>query len=73
MHSVADDLTNELIRESAALTVEERIRRALQLGARDLELFASRQGLGQEEARRQLQQQRQQGRRSSGVIKELLK
>jgi hypothetical protein len=66
MRSVADLLREEDRMELAAFTPAERVRLALGLGERDLQLFrrASRPPLSREEAERALDRRRQLGRRS---------
>jgi hypothetical protein len=72
MRSVLDALKDDERRALAAMTPAERVALALRLGARDLETFrlAHDPPLTVEEARRQLRQQRQRGRRRSRCLQE---
>lgn len=72
MRSVLDALKEEDRRALAAMTPAERVALALRLGARDLETFrlAHDPPLDVSEARRRLQQQRQQGRQPSRCLQE---
>ena len=67
MKSVADSLRLADRKELLSLTPTERVRLALALGERDLEMFRSahRPPLSREEAARLLERQRQSGRRHS--------
>ena len=73
MRSVIDALKEEERRALAAMTPAECVALALRLGVRDLETFrlAQEPPLDVEEARRQLRQQRQQGRRPSKCLQEI--
>jgi hypothetical protein len=74
MRSVADDLRSEQRQRLAALTAAERVRLALRLGARDLETFrlAHDPPLDPTEATRKLERRRQDGRRASRCLRELI-
>ena len=74
MRSVADLLRAEDREAILALTADERVRLALALGERDLEAFrlAHDPPLAHEEAIRQLERQRQSGRRPCRCIEELI-
>ena len=74
MRSVADLLRAEDRAAVLALTADERVRLALALGERDLETFRAAHDppLAREEAIRRLERRRQQGRRRSGCIEELI-
>lgn len=65
MKSVADGLRDATRRRISALTATERIKLALALGARDVELYAVTSGLDREEARRRLRATRRLGRAPS--------
>jgi hypothetical protein len=56
----------------AALTPSERVALALELGRRDLELFARARGLSIAEARRVQERARQAGRRLCRCIEDLI-
>lgn len=72
MRSVADDLRDELEEEMLRLPLEERMKLALQLGERGLEMFRQANGLDRETALRELQRQRQAGRTPSKCISDLI-
>ena len=74
MRSVADLLKAESREAMAALTPSERVALALALGARDLEAFrlAQQPPLEPAAAARELERRRQQGRRPSRCIEELI-
>jgi hypothetical protein len=74
MRSVADQLKVEGRARLAALSPAERVRLALRLGARDLETFrlAHDPPLDPVEATRRLERRRQEGRRSSRCMRELI-
>jgi hypothetical protein len=74
MRSVADQLKVEERRAIAALTPGERVRLALELGARDLESFRLNQSppLDAAEADRMLRRRRQLARRPSRCALELI-
>ena len=74
MRSVADRLKAEERARLAALSPAERVRLALQLGERDLETFrlAHDPPIDRVEARRILERRRQEGRRPSRCIQELI-
>jgi hypothetical protein len=74
MRSVADQLKAEDRRKLAALAPGERVRLALDLGARDLESFRLNQSspLNPAEADRMLRRRRQLGRRPSRCALELI-
>ena len=65
----ATSRTSRLARE-AALTPEERVALAFELGRRDLVRFAEAHGLSLREAHRQLRANRQAGRTPSRVMAE---
>jgi hypothetical protein len=70
--SVADR-TQELERQrSAALSAAQRVAEALALGERDLELAVSATRRDREQMRRDLERQRQQGRRLSRCMLEII-
>jgi len=73
MRSVADDLRDELRTRERARSPEERLKRALEAGRRNLELFAAHHGLSLQEARRVIERQRQRGRAPSSCIDALLR
>jgi len=64
--ALADDLRRESSARVALLTPEERLALAFRLGDDDLDLYRAPRGLPREAARRQIQRQRQNGRRRSG-------
>lgn len=72
MRSVADDLREELQDEALQLPFKERMALALRLGERGLEIFRQASGLDREAALRELQRQRQAGRRPSKCMTELI-
>lgn len=74
MWSVADRACEEDRTALAALSSGERVRLALALGARDLELFrpAQRPPLSRDEAARLLDRRRQAGRRHSRAVEDLI-
>ena len=74
MRSVADLLRAEDREAVLALTAAGRVRLALALGERDLEMFrlAHDPPLTREEATRRLERQRQKGRRRCRCIEELI-
>ena len=74
MRSVADRLRAEDRAALLALTPAERVALALELGARDLEIFRSAHHppLTAQEAARRLERQRQAGRRPSRCLQELI-
>ncbi|MGH7356492.1 MAG: hypothetical protein ACRELS_18190 [Candidatus Rokuibacteriota bacterium] len=74
MRSVADRLKAEERKALAALTPAERVALALALGARDLEAFrlAHQPPLSPVDAARELERRRQQGRRPSRCLEELI-
>lgn len=74
MRSVADRLRTEAREALAALTPTERVTLALALGARDLEAFrlAHVPPLSPADAARELERRRQQSRRPSRCIEELI-
>jgi hypothetical protein len=71
--SVADRLRDEDRRAVLALSTEERVRLALALGERDLDTFRLSRvpALTRQDAARQLERQRQTGRRPSGCMNSL--
>jgi hypothetical protein len=74
MRSVADALRCEDREALAALTAGARVALALRLGARDLDAFrlSQRPPLSPDDADRLLRRRRQQGRRPSRCLQELL-
>lgn len=70
--SVAQQLSDAERRRVAALTPSERVALALELGRRDLEIFARARGLSLAEARRVQERARQAGRRPCRCIEELI-
>jgi hypothetical protein len=74
MRSVADELKEEERRVIAAMTPEERLALAFDLGTRDLETFrlAHDPVLDADTADRLLRRQRQAGRRRSRCLEELI-
>ncbi len=72
MRSVADDLRDELEEEMLRLPFEERMKLALQLGERGLEIFRQANGLDRETALQELQRQRQVGRTPSKCMSDLI-
>ena len=60
---LAAELRRELHGSTQRLTPSERVRLALELGARDLTAFAAAQGLTREEAARRIRSAAQRGRR----------
>jgi len=67
---VAKELSNELQAEMLALSIDERVRLARDLGKQAVRLFAEAEGLTLDEARRQLMRNAQRGRRPSKVAAE---
>lgn len=74
MRSVADALRREDREALAALTAGARVVLALRLGARDLDAFrlSRRPPLSPDDADRLLRRRRQQGRRPSRCLQELI-
>jgi hypothetical protein len=74
MRSVADVLTAREREALASLTAAERVRLALRLGERDLEAFrlAHHPPLERAEAIRLLKRRRQEGRRPSRCVQEMI-
>jgi len=74
MRSVADDLKAKERQALALLTAAERVRLALQLGERDLEAFrlAHNPPLERVEAIRLLERRRQEGRRPSRCVQDMI-
>jgi hypothetical protein len=70
--SVADGLRHAQREEVAALSPGERVRLALELGRRDLELYARRVGMAPPEARRAVERRVQARRRRSACLQALL-
>ena len=62
MRSVADDLREEQIRETLAMTPDERVRMAMRLGDEGLNFFMSANGLTREEALARIKRMRSAGR-----------
>jgi endonuclease V-like protein UPF0215 family len=67
---VAEELSAELNADMLALSIDERIRLALELGDRAVRLYAEAEGIGLDEARRVLMKNSQKGRRPSKVASE---
>ena len=67
---VAEDLSNELQTEMLALSLDERVRVARDLGRQAVRLYADAEGISLDEARRRLMRNAQQGRRPSKVASE---
>lgn len=65
MSSCGDHFKDETRRATAALTPEERMERALALGRRDLEFYATVSGQSVEQARQALAERRAVDRRSA--------
>jgi hypothetical protein len=74
MRSIADDLKAKEREALASLTAAERVRLALQLGERDLEAFrlAHNPPLERAEAIRLLERRRQEGRRPSRCVQDMI-
>jgi hypothetical protein len=72
MRSVADDLRQQDREEARNLSVDERLRRACELGEISLEAFRQAQGVDRSTALRLLQRRRQAGRRPSRCMTELI-
>ncbi|HEX4961074.1 MAG TPA: hypothetical protein VF173_09575 [Thermoanaerobaculia bacterium] len=72
MRSVADDLRQRDREESERLSIDERLRRACELGEIGLEAFRQAQGVDRRTALRLLQRRRQAGRRPSRCMTELI-
>jgi hypothetical protein len=70
--SVADELVRAELESSAALSSSERVALALALGERSIADYAAAHGLDREAARKQLERERQAGRRRSACIEALL-
>jgi hypothetical protein len=70
--STADALRETERRRVAALPASDRVELALQLGARDLTLYAQSHGIALETARREMDLRRQARRRKSACIEALL-
>jgi len=67
---VAEELSAELQADMLALSIDERIRLALELGNRAVRLYAEAEGISLDEARRILMRNSQKGRRPSKVASE---
>ncbi|HEX7677962.1 MAG TPA: hypothetical protein VF713_07560 [Thermoanaerobaculia bacterium] len=67
---VAEELSAELQADVLALSIDERIRLALELGDRAVRLYAEAEGISSYEARRVLMKNSQKGRRPSRVASE---
>jgi len=72
MRSVADELRERDREAIASLPLEERLRRAIELGEIGLAAFQQAQGVDRRTAIRLLQRQRQAGRRPSRCMSELI-
>ena len=70
--SAADALRETERRRVAALSASDRVDLALQLGERDLTLYAQSHGIALETARREMDLRRQARRRKSACIEALL-
>jgi hypothetical protein len=70
--SAADSLREAERRRVAALLASDRVELALQLGERDVMLYAQSQGVALETARRDMDLRRQARRRKSACIEALL-
>ncbi len=69
--SVADAVRDEQRAEVAALEVSERVRLALELGARSIDLYCANSGLSREEALRAHEKRKQVRRRRSDCVEAL--
>jgi len=67
---VAEELSDEFRAEMLALSVDERVRLAKNLGKQAVRLYADAEGISLDEARRQLMRNAQLGRRPSKVASE---
>jgi hypothetical protein len=67
---VAEELRAELHADMLALSIEERICLALELGDRAVCLYADAEGISSDEARRVLMRNSQKGRRPSRIASE---
>lgn len=72
MKSVADDLRREQLARLATLSMTERIALSVRLGEEAAQMYADMHGVSQTEAKRELQRQRQVGRRPSACHSALL-
>jgi hypothetical protein len=70
--SVADELRASELERVSALPAGERVRLALELGRRSLELHCAESGLSRAAARRELERRRQARRRPSRCLEDLL-
>jgi hypothetical protein len=69
--SVNDALRDEQRAQVAALTMSERVRLALELGARSIDLYCANSGLSREEALRAHEKRKQIRRRRSVCLEAL--
>lgn len=69
--AVAERLKEERLRDSLALTVDERIEQALALGRRDVEFYMAANDVDRETAVRRLREVMRMGRRPSKCNDEL--
>ena len=72
MRSVADDLREELLAETAALSPLDRLEQSFRLWEEGLEAFRQQHGLDRETAIRVLQRNKQAGRRPSKCMSDLI-
>jgi len=72
MESVADELRRRDREAVASLPLEERVRRAFELGEIGLEAFRQAQGVDRSTAIRLLQRRRQAGRQPSRCMEEII-
>lgn len=70
--SAADALRDDERQRIAALSASDRVELALQLGERDLALYAQSHGIALDVARREMDLRRQARRRKSACIEALL-
>jgi hypothetical protein len=68
MKSVADQIAREAVEAVSTLTASERVSLALRLGEQAVEIYASANCVGQDEARRILRRNNQLGRRASVAL-----
>lgn len=72
MKSVADDLRRDQLARLATLSMTERIALSVRLGEEAARMYAHQHGLSLTDAKRELQRQRQVGRRPSACHTALL-
>jgi hypothetical protein len=68
MRSVADELREEQRQAELALSPDERVRRALAMGELALEAYRAARGIDRATALRELEAQRQRGRRPCSFL-----